>query len=64
MELMEAEEEERATKRDQENFEKRIKKRLELIQSYHDQIMDKRARLQKEREEESIFREKVLYFFC
>jgi hypothetical protein len=42
----------------------RIQKRLELIQAYHAQIEDKRAKIDRDREEEQVYRTRLLDEFA
>ncbi|KAJ3029295.1 mannosyl-oligosaccharide alpha-1,2-mannosidase [Rhizophlyctis rosea] len=60
IELYQEEQEEAARQRDRELLEARIRKRLELIDAYREQILDKRFRAMQEREAEEEFRQKML----
>lgn len=58
------EQEEAARKLESSKLQYRIQKRLELIQAYHDQIADKKAKIEREREEEEVYRERMLQQFA
>lgn len=64
LELYKEEEEESARLRDAETIQCRIRKRLELIQAYHDQIAEKRQKITREREDEEIYRARLLEQFA
>lgn len=64
VELYQEEEEERARMRDQQLFESRIRKRLEMIDSYQMQVREKQQRTQREHEEEETFRNKMMQKFA
>jgi hypothetical protein len=59
IELRLQEDEERWKQREMEEFQKRIRHRLEMISDYHAQLEEKRQRLQKEWEDEEKFRVRV-----
>ena len=58
------EQEEAAMHKERDLLQSRIHKRLELIQAYHDQINDKRAKIVREREEEQVYRTRLLDQFA
>ncbi|KAJ3051021.1 mannosyl-oligosaccharide alpha-1,2-mannosidase [Rhizophlyctis rosea] len=60
IELYQEEQEEAARQRDRELLEARIRKRLELIDAYREQILEKRFRAMQEKEAEEEFRQKML----
>jgi hypothetical protein len=64
IELYQEEQEEAARLRDQDILQKRIRKRLELLDAYHQQIENKKLLLKKAKEEEDVFREKLTQKFA
>ncbi|KAI8925681.1 tumor suppressor, Mitostatin-domain-containing protein [Entophlyctis helioformis] len=61
---MQAKERAMARRKDKELLEQRIRKRLELIDAYQQQVKDKKLRLEKERSEEEEFRQKMMRKFA
>ena len=61
IDLAQEEQESLARRREHELLQQRIRKRLETIQAYQNQVADKKQRLAIERKEEEIFREKVFF---
>ncbi|KAI9144538.1 tumor suppressor, Mitostatin-domain-containing protein [Paraphysoderma sedebokerense] len=64
IELSQQEQLDRDRQREQELMEKRIRERLALIDAYKEQIRHKRLLRQKEKEEEEVFRKKMLDKFA
>ncbi|KAI9218259.1 tumor suppressor, Mitostatin-domain-containing protein [Blastocladiella britannica] len=60
VELAAAELSEREQERDRAEMQRRIQQRINLIEAYQSQIREKRERREKEREEEDIFRQRML----
>lgn len=64
IELHLQEQEEHERKKEQQLLEKRIKQRLELLDAYRDHLAEKKRLIQKEREDETVFRERLLQKFA
>ncbi|KAI8914431.1 hypothetical protein EDD86DRAFT_87151 [Gorgonomyces haynaldii] len=60
IDLAQEEQEEAERRKEQEAMRQRVRKRLELIQAYQQQVEYKTQRLEKERQEEQVYREQVL----
>ncbi|KAJ3019748.1 mannosyl-oligosaccharide alpha-1,2-mannosidase [Thoreauomyces humboldtii] len=60
VDLYQEEQEEASRLRDQELLQTRIRKRLELIDAYRNQMLEKRFRILQEQEQESEFRQKMM----
>ncbi|KAI8817754.1 tumor suppressor, Mitostatin-domain-containing protein [Fimicolochytrium jonesii] len=60
IDLYEEEQEEESRRRDQERLQNRIRKRLELIDAYRNQMLEKRFRAIQEQEEEDVVRRKMM----
>jgi hypothetical protein len=58
------EQEEAAMNAERDKLNSRIQKRLELIQAYHAQIEDKRNKIVRDREEEQVYRTRLLDQFA
>ena len=64
IDLAQEEQEALARKRDKDQLEQRIRKRLELIEAYQQQIHRKKMIREKEQEEEAVFRDRLMQKFA
>ncbi|KAH6561064.1 hypothetical protein BASA50_009623 [Batrachochytrium salamandrivorans] len=64
IDLAQEEQEAAARRKDQEILQQRIRKRLELIDAYQLQVKDKKQRIEEERNDEEMFRKKMMHKFA